>query len=258
LNSNEINNLIEAHLQKTYSAQDVRDLSNTFARFGFIKVPKIVPPEIYKAVDASVRELLKQNAERRDLLLATTGNTPRKMSVVKSEIIGQDAYIPPVSKSKALLKFLGQIANEELVTSVSSDEEYLITHQQKVGDTHGWHWGDYSFALIWIIDTPPVEYGGMLQCVPHTRWNKVDPRINELLSSNPIDTYSFVPGDIYLLRTDTTLHRTVPLERDANRIIVNMTWASRQDREKQLVGDDRWWDNPVASAANHLETALAK
>ena len=33
------------------------------------------------------------------------------------------------------------------------------------------------FTVIWIIEAPSSEYGGMLQCVPHTDWNKDDPRV---------------------------------------------------------------------------------
>jgi hypothetical protein len=89
----------------------------------------------------------------------------------------------------------------------------------------------------------------MLQCVPHTRWDKTDPRINEYLCANPIRTYGFVHGDIYLLRTDTTLHRTVPLTTDATRIILNMTFASEADLRRGLTGDDRWWEDSAAKAA---------
>jgi hypothetical protein len=73
--------------------------------------------------------------------------------------------------------------------------------------------------------------------------------VNEYLCANPIRTYGFVPGDIYLLRTDTTLHRTVPLTSDATRIILNMTFASEADLQRGLTGDDRWWEDSAAKAA---------
>lgn len=246
----DVDYLIKDSFHKNFDSHSVRKLSQRFKRKGMLIIPNIVPLEIRKAVQNQVMALLDQHAERRDLRLATTGNTPRRMSVVTSEIIAQSGgIINQVYRSEPLKAILQMIAEEPLVPCPSKDEEFLITRQEKVGDTHGWHWGDYSFALIWIIETPPIEYGGMLQCVPHTRWNKSDPRINEHLCENPIETYGFVSGDIYFLRTDTTLHRTVPLNRDATRIILNMTWGSSLDQTKELKGDDRWWENPHAGAA---------
>jgi hypothetical protein len=101
-----------------------------------------------------------------------------------------------------------------------------MTKQERAGDTHGWHWGDFSFTLIWIIEAPGIESGGMLQCVPHTDWDKADPRVHEYLVKYPIKSYYHRTGDIYFLRTDTTLHRTVPLTHDTTRIILNTCWAS--------------------------------
>jgi hypothetical protein len=173
------------------------------------------------------------------------------MSVVTSEIVAANKLIRSVYDSEALRSALQAIVGESLAPCPSKDEEFLITRQEKVGDTHGWHWGDYSYALIWIVETPPVEHGGMLQCVPHTRWDKSSPKINQYLCENQITTYGFRSGDVYILKTDTTLHRTVPLNRDAVRIILNMTWGSMQDKAKLLIGDDRWWEDASVTAATH-------
>ncbi|WP_411705380.1 hypothetical protein, partial [Edaphovirga cremea] len=67
-----------------------------------------------------------------------------------------------------------------------------------------------------------------------------------------IATYGFETGDIYFLRTDTTLHRTIPLNEDAIRIILNMTWADEKYLDRNLHGNDRWWENQHAEAAKSL------
>jgi hypothetical protein len=241
---------IERNIESWLAEPTLFDLRGRFHRDGFIKVRDIVPDEVRESIRDEVFGLLEENAERRDLLLETTGKTPRFMSVVRSELIGEQGdLINRVYRSKVLLAALARIAGEELLSCPSADEEFLITRQEKKGDTHGWHWGDFSFALIWIIDTPALEVGGMLQCVPHTSWDKSNPRIHRYLCANPIATYGFVPGDLYFLRTDTTLHRTVPLDHDARRIILNMTWASAKDLNSGPVGDDRWWEDSAAEAA---------
>src|SRR3546814_10994880 len=106
-----------------------------------------------------------------------------------------------------------------------------MARQERKGDTHGLHWGDYSFALIWILQAPPIEVGGLLQCVPHTSWNKEKPRVNEYLCRYPVDTYYFSSGDVYFLRTDTTLHGPVPLREDATRVQFHI-----QDRKSDVEG----------------------
>jgi len=241
---------INSHLTESFSSQDVVDLCQRFRKHGFIKVSKIVPPQILETVKEEAVRLLDLSPERRDLKLVTTDYTPRKMSVVRSEIIAENStLLNALYRSEPLLKFLAAIAREQLFSCPSKDEEFLISRHEVKGDTHGWHWGDFSFALIWILETPPIEYGGMLQCIPHTDWDKENPQIHRYLCENEITTYGFVSGDIYFLRTDTTLHRTVPLNRDATRIMLNLTWASAKDLSRKLEIDDRWWESKDAAAA---------
>lgn len=254
INQSELDQQILAHQRKSFSPLEVLALCQRFRSHGFIKVPEIVPPEIRAAAKEEAIRLLDASSERRDLKLATTDYTPRKMSVVRSEFIAESSpLINAIYRSEPVLSFLKSITREQLFPCPSKDEEFLISRHEKKGDTHGWHWGDFSFALIWILETPPLDYGGMLQCIPHTDWDKSNPRIHEYLCANPITTYGFVSGDIYFLRTDTTLHRTIPLNRDATRIMLNMTWASNKDLARELVVDDRWWENTDAEAAVSLE-----
>lgn len=247
---------LQSHIDATLVESELFTLRNEFARHGFVRIREIVHDALRRDVTQDVHELISRESERRDLHLSTTDNTPRYMSVVRSEFIAENSkVIASLSKSNVLLDTLARIAGEKIVASVSKDEEFLITKQERKGDTHGWHWGDYSFALIWIIETPPVALGGMLQCVPHTFWDKTNPRVHDFLCSNPISTYGFVTGDLYFLRTDTTLHRTVPLNQDATRIILNMTWATEHQTDKKLQGQDRWWDDEKAPAANQVTSS---
>jgi L-lysine 4-chlorinase len=249
--ASELESLLSCHYAVTVPHGNVRMQEHRFARNGFLLLRDVVPDSIRGAVREEVLKLLDQHAERRDLRLATTDNTPRRMSVVPSELVAEHGeLIRSLYRSPTLRGVLEQVTGEPLLDCPSKDEEFLITRQERMGDTHGWHWGDFSFALIWIVETPPVACGGMLQCVPHTRWDKSDAQIHEHLCANSIATYGFRTGDIYLLRTDTTLHRTVPLNQDTTRIILNMTWAGQRDISKRLAWDDRWWDDAKVSAAN--------
>jgi L-lysine 4-chlorinase len=241
---------LAGHYHSNFSRERVRALSQTFRRHGLVRLRDIVPDDLKDEVRGEVLRLLAQFAERRDLRLATTGNTPRRMSVVRSERIGENSgLLREIYASPALGGVLSTISGEDLIPCPSRDEEFLITRHETPGDTHGWHWGDYPVALIWLIQAPGPEHGGLLQCVPHTDWDKANPQIYRYLCENPIYTYHFGTGDIYFLRTDTTLHRTTPLEIETTRIILNMTWSSTRHAARVPVGDDRWWENVAAAAA---------
>ena len=226
------------YLVSLFPEQQVSRLRQTFIKQGFIKINDCVDDELKTAVQQEVKSLISHHSERRDLHLATTDHSPRYMSVVRSEFIAREGHvINTLAKCPHLLKVLSAIAGTPVIPSVSADEEFLITHQHKKGDTHDWQWGDYAFALVWVIETPPVSCGGMLQCVPYTFWNKHQPCINELLCANPINTYQLDTGDIYFLRTDTTLHRTVALNKDVTRIILNMRFSDIGAEQSTHVGN---------------------
>jgi len=239
-----------AHLEK----DDLRRMSQHFHRYGIVTVSDLIEPDMRSLVRAEAERLLGLHAERRDLRLATTDFTRRSMSVVPSETIaGNSSLMTALYSHTELISLLEAIAGERLHTCPKSDEEFLITRQEQRGDTHGWHWGDFSFALIWVLLAPPVDVGGLLQCVPHTDWDKSSPQINKYLVENPINTYYFKSGDVYFLRTDTTLHRTIPLRDDTTRIILNMTWAGTRDLNREFTADDRWWEDSDVSAATAIK-----
>ncbi len=235
----------------------LRRWSQTFRRRGIVTVTDLLPLELRDTMRAEAVSLLDRFAERRDLRLATTDYTRRSMSVVTSETIGPNsAVLRDLYGNGDLRANLESIARESLHDCPKLDEEFLISRHEKAGDTHGWHWGDFSFALIWVLVAPPIDAGGLLQCVPHTDWNKAEPNIYRYLVENQIDTYVFESGDVYFLRTDTTLHRTLPLREDVTRIMLNMTYAGERDLGANLVGDDRWWSDTDASDAAVIEPYL--
>jgi hypothetical protein len=210
----------------------VADISQRFRRNGYVKIRNLVPDDMKSAVSQDVYRLLER-ARRVDLRMKETSDSPRRMSTVgQQHITAGSSLIPAIYQSQAMMNFLSRLAREPVLPCPYEPEQYVLTRQERAGDTHGWHWGDFSFTLIWIIEAPPIDCGGMLQCVPHTNWEKSNPSVHEYLVKNPIQTYYNATGDIYFLRTDTTLHRTVPLVRDATRIILNTCWASEPDARR--------------------------
>lgn len=253
MNKYEIGNAIESAIAKI-PKERFQALSERFSEQGMVFANELVPAEVYSALKAEVVGLLEKYQERIDIRLRTTENSPRKMTIISHRNLVDNAdLIRTVYENGALNSALELIAGERVVSDVSEEEVFKIIKQHKAGDTHGWHWGDYSFALIWVMETPPINLGGMLQCIPHTSWNKENPGVNRYIIDRKITTYGFTSGDLYFLRTDTTLHRTVELSEDALRIVLNMTWGTEKDiakaeRNKGNQVDTFWHDKTVAAA----------
>jgi hypothetical protein len=224
----------EQHYRKLVTPDFIWERRHALLREGYIKLTPLLPRHVMAALQEDVRSIVNQAARRIDITVAQTGNTPRKMSTVNfSDINAYGELVPHLYGLQSMRELLDSIAGHPVRDCDYPPERMTITKQEKPGDTHGWHWGDYQYALIFIIDAPPVEAGGMLQCVPHTTWNKQNPQINRFLCENPIRSYHHSTGDIYFFRTDTTLHRTSPLERDCLRIILNFTFAGPDDLAKE-------------------------
>lgn len=230
-----IDERIGQHLERAFADNfGVRLLSQHFRRYGYVKLADLISDDLKTEVAAEVHRLLDLHARRIDILIPETGNTPRKMSTVSQKSIAKDSpLIEAVYNSQLLMNFLSRLAREPVLPCPWEEEKFVVIKQEKRGDTHGWHWGDFSFTVIWIIEAPSVEVGGALQCIPHTDWCKEDPRVQEYLARYPIRTYPHGTGDLYFLRSDTTLHRTIELSEDRTRIILNTCWASTLDTQKK-------------------------
>lgn len=228
----------------------LRKLQADFRKFGFAKVSFIMPDQAKEEVAAEVRGLIEQAGIRRDVTLDATGGTPRRMrNVRQAEISRSGGAISQIYQLAPLRAMLSLVVGEPVLPCPYAPEQYVITRLERGGDTHGWHWDDYSFALVWIIECPAAENGGFVQCVPGTTWDKRDPAISKAFLSGPIYSFAMRPGDLYLMRTDTTLHRVYPITQGI-RTIVNMGFASRADVSREIsheTVDELWaadWPPP--------------
>jgi hypothetical protein len=220
---------LDAHVAATVTDDLVEPARRDFSYLGYAKVPFLVPASVKQAVADEVNELLLAGSVRRDVEFKETDYTPRRMRNVRRKEIAQlGTVIPAVYESPTLRDALARVVGEAVHVCPYEPEQYVITCLEKDGDTHGWHWDDYRFALVWVIETPPVEHGGFVQCVPGTRWDKDNPRINKAFVTRPIYSMELFGGDLYVMRTDTTLHRVYPVTNGVRKII-NMGYASTAD-----------------------------
>jgi len=226
----EVEYQLENHYETSVSQQYIDEKSNLFSKEKYVKVTDIISRSLMERISKETINLMDSTARRIDVTIPTTSNSLRKMETINYENISESGtLLPYLYYSKEMRKFLSKVTRHEVYDCPFDSERMTGTRQTKVGDTHGWHWGDHQYALIFIIEAPPIEYGGMLQNVPHTTWDKSNPRVFEILTEMPIYTYYHQTGDIYFFQTDTTLHRTYPLNKDCNRLIINFTYSGPND-----------------------------
>lgn len=229
------------------NSQDVEAAGDQFAARGFAVVPFIATVEMSDLLTDELVNLTAKRGVRREFLMKETGSTPRMMrNVRRSEIHEESSVVPRIYESRELRRLLARIAREPVHLCPYEPEQYVVTHLEQGGDTHGWHWDDYAFALVWVAECPSIDDGGFVQCVPRTTWDKSNPRINAQMASSVIYTLELGKGDVYFMRTDTTLHRVAPVERGV-RTIVNMGFASSADLKRTIDHGtmDTLWMNEV-------------
>lgn len=231
-----VDRAIRAHVNETFNDADAFYwMQQSLLRDGYLKITDCIPPYVKSLVATEARSLLSNYSKRRDLQIPVTGNSPRRMTNVRQQDIAQwGEAIPAVYHSSSLIDFLSRVAREDIIPNPWEFEKFIVNRQEKSGDTHGWHWGDYPYSMIWVIEAPDVSHGGLLETVPHTYWDKRNPRVEEHLLRNPINTKGHVTGDVYMLKSDTTLHRVTPLLKDATRIIINMAWERARDEHRHV------------------------
>ncbi|GHE34744.1 HalD/BesD family halogenase [Streptomyces capitiformicae] len=229
-----LNRRVSQYLEREVEPARLERARQNFLRRGFAKLPYLASAEIKQQVADEVEALIAEHGVRRDLTLPETGHTPRRMrNVHRAEIAAHGSIVPEIYAHPAVLRALETVAGEQVLVCPYQPEQFVITELEQSGDTHGWHWDDYSFALVWVIDCPPLEQGGFVQCVAHTQWNKDDPQLHRQFVSHPIHSLELSPGDLYFMRTDTTLHRVYPIS-GGRRLILNMAYAAEHDLSKPI------------------------
>jgi L-lysine 4-chlorinase len=197
----------------------------------YARTTALLPAELISELRAEARRLADLNTRRIDITVPVTGDTPRRLGSLPNSLFQEQSKLfTALYNSVEFRSVLSTVVGTPVLDASFEDEKITGTHQSRVGDTHGWHWGDHEFAFIFIAEAPSIEHGGMLQAVPHTVWDKKNPAVHENLAGGTIRTYHHEGGESYVFKTDTTLHRTVPIQTEGvERIIVNLTLASLKD-----------------------------
>lgn len=213
----------------------MQQLRNQFADEHVVVLRELVPSPLLNAITAEARRIADAYGTTHDLIFEITDNTPRRMTTVGQPIIKAEGnLIDAFYFNPDLLPLVSQVVGEQVHTCPYAGEHYVISTLDRDGDTHGWHWDDYTYGLILVLEAPHYTDGGFVQAVAHTSWDKQSPDVYGALISGQVRSYALHPGDAYVIKTDTTMHRVFPIRGQSRRTIVNMTLASTSDLSRPM------------------------
>ncbi len=225
-----------AHLPAlTFAAVDTAALAATFLATGYVELTAAFAPEWRHAVAAHTQAALDHHGRRVDVQIKATDDSPRRYRLAgRAAIEATGNTIPALYRNPTLLALLSSVTTQSIHPVPYLPEEYIATRFEEPGDTHGWHWDDYAFALIWVNSAPPPEHGGSLECIPNIPWNKAQPQIHQHLTEHAAQKRHPASDTVYLLRADTTLHRVSPLTQASTREILCLSYTTTPDLERPI------------------------
>lgn len=202
---------------------------------GIVEISKCLNKETLQMVISETIRVFEKKAERRDFNMKSLDNTPRHLFNVNENKINEESnFLMNFYYSKDMLYLVGLIGCEYVDYIPFAGDRYLINGLTRKNDTHGWHWDDYAYALIVIAESPPRAEGGLVETVPHTEWDRENPNIQKTLAENKIATNWFPSGSVYLMRSDTTLHRVTEITGNKRRIVFVTGYSNDADLLKKM------------------------
>jgi hypothetical protein len=230
-----VNDILADHWARDFGAGAIAEYAKRFAAEHVVVLPGLCPPELLEAMRDEAFGLVDRFGSSHRTTFAITDDTPRNMTTVGQPIIKTEGpLIDAFYFAPDLLRLTSAVIGEQLHTCPYPGEHYVISRLTNSGDTHGWHWDDYTYGIILVLEAPPHRDGGFIQGVAGTSWDKEDPDVHGALLSGVVRSYAPQAGDAYLIKTDTTMHRVYPIRGASRRTIVNMTLASTADLSREM------------------------
>ncbi|MEV6774440.1 hypothetical protein AB0N05_37965 [Nocardia sp. NPDC051030] len=204
---------------------------NRLAETGIARLGFLLPYRVKRALAAEALTVVDHHRHWGEALPGGENQVRHGIDIGPQEVTGQWNWIPQLYDCEPLRHKLSIVADESVLPSPAA-RRYGVTRLHHDDDPSQWHWDDYAFALVLLVECPPLEDGGFVQTVAHTRrdWDHAD--VYRTLTRNPIRSWELNPGDLYLIRADTTLHRVHPFAH-GRRTSVRMAFASRADIERE-------------------------
>lgn len=235
ITKSDVNELLTGHLAASFGPAAISALRERYEAEHVVPIRGMCPPGLLEAIRREACDIIDRFGTSHELVFEITDNTPRNMTTAGQPIVKEHGpLIDAFYFSPIVLDFFARIAGEKLYTCPYAGEHYVVSRLTKSGDTHGWHWDDYTYGLILVLEAPPYKEGGFVQAVPNTSWDKENPDVHGALISSQVRSYALEPGDAYFIKTNTTMHRVYPVRGENRRTIVNMTLVNESDLAKPM------------------------
>lgn len=225
---------LEAHLA-TLAENRLEALRTQFRAESWVLLGHLLPPAWEQRAREEACGVLERRGVRRDLTVPETGNSPRRLrNVRQSEIAAETRALPSLYYAEATRALVSAVTESQAALCPFVPERFVLAAMSRAGDTHGWHWDDYAYSLVYLIDAPPPDAGGAVEYLPGIPWMKGRPRVDEYVAAGRLRSRRVESGEAYLLKGNTTLHRVAPLERDAMRVVYAMAYAHPDDLARPI------------------------
>lgn len=230
LSAAQVSQTLGRHIAGHFDAATISQLRSGFAAEHIVPLRGLCPADLLAALTDEANGIVERFGTRRELVFSITDNTPRNIVTVGQPVIKDEGpLIDAFYFSPVLRDLLASVVGEPLHICPYAGEHYVLSRLHKSGDTHGWHWDDYTYGFILVLEAPHYTQGGFVQAVAGTCWDKQNPDVYGALLSSQVRSYWLRPGDAYVIKTNTTMHRVHPIRGEDRRTIVNMTFASTAD-----------------------------
>lgn len=225
-----VHEMVEHHLVSGEFRATIPALRQSYQQDGFAEIAAFMPDEVFHGALRELEDLFDGQSRRRDTSIEQSGGTPRRFTTLSRDVIARGSrIIPAVFESSALRTALEEIVDEKVLAVPYEPEQYIATRLHEAGDVHGWHWDDYTWALVWIFKMPDEGNGGSLEYIKDVPWDPQNPRVEEFVAAGPVIRRHPTVGSAYLLKAGTALHRVSPLSYAAERMMLCFSFASVAD-----------------------------
>jgi hypothetical protein len=223
-----------AALQTHFETFDLPSLARALQKHGVVQLPHFLPKPLHRALEQQVDGLLDAHGKRVDVRVRSTGNTPRRyVSVSRRAVFEHSSLIPQLYFDPVLIQFFGALAGTEVIPAPYEPEQIVVNLMNQEGDTHGWHWDDYTYSVVLVLAAPDRLNGARVECVDGTSWNKASAQIEHYLRAKAVCSLDLTAGAAYMLLGKRVMHRVSPMLRADTRKIICFTYAT--DAERHLV-----------------------
>ncbi|WP_177414009.1 HalD/BesD family halogenase [Pseudomonas tructae] len=217
--------------EQLLSGRNMDVLQHTLATEGVVCLDGFLPEDVRQRLALEADGLLDTYGRRVNVLVESTGNTPRKyVSVGRNDVFEHAPLIAGFYSDDNLLRFLELLANNSVIACPYEPEQIVVNRMNEVGDTHGWHWDDYTYSLVLVLEAPQAHNGAQVEYVDGTHWDKKSAKVEHYLNTLTVNRLQLAPGFAYVLLGKRVMHRVSPLMSSDLRKIICFSYAVEEER----------------------------